>query len=71
MSTQARLDKNLGVHTDVDPDTVFDHIQRPAFAPILIVVPTSVIQVSLMNLFSSLTSIYSLIDMPLELGERI
>jgi hypothetical protein len=61
IATQARLDKNLGVHTDVDPDAVFDHIKRPAFAPILIIVPTSVIQVSSStNPLCSFTSINSL-----------
>ena len=45
-ATKAQLDKRLGINTDVDVDRFFDEIERLAFAPILVIVPSSVIQVS-------------------------
>jgi hypothetical protein len=36
----------LGISTDVDTEHLFDNIEYPEFHPILIIVPSSVIEVS-------------------------
>lgn len=45
MTTKARLDRSLGISTEFDEDRAFDNIERPAFAPILVIAPSSVVQV--------------------------